>query len=80
MDLSLRQILALVVVSGISVATACGGGGGGEPTDDGADGDATAAAGPAVSPDSAAMITGTVSFEGAAPGWETGLSRPRRRR
>jgi hypothetical protein len=75
MDHPLRQILALVVVSGISIATACGGGGGGEPTDDGADGDAPAATGPVVSPDSAAMITGTVSF-----GWETGLSRPRRRR
>lgn len=70
MDLSLRQILALVVVLGISVATACGGGGGGEPTDDEADGDATAAAGPAVSPDSAAMITGRVSFEGTAPAAE----------
>lgn len=70
MEHPLRLILALVVVSGISIATACGGGGGGEPADDGADDDAAATAGPVVSPDSAAMITGTVSFEGTAPAAE----------
>jgi hypothetical protein len=71
MNHPLKQILALVVVLGISVATACGGGGGGETTDGEADGGAPAGAGPVVSPDSAATITGTVSFEGTAPAAET---------
>ncbi|MCK5439117.1 MAG: carboxypeptidase regulatory-like domain-containing protein [Gemmatimonadetes bacterium] len=70
MDHPLKQILALVVVLGISVATACGGGGGGETTDGEADGGAPAAAGSVVSPDSAATINGTVSFEGTAPAAE----------
>ena len=68
MDHLLRQILALVLVLGISVATACGGGGGGETTDGEAGGDAPA--GPVVSPDSAATINATVSFEGTAPAAE----------
>jgi plastocyanin len=70
MDHPLKPILALVVVLGISVATACSGGGGGETTDGEADGDAPAETGPVISPDSAATISGTVSFEGTAPAAE----------
>ena len=60
-----RSIEALTLVVVFAAASACGGGGGGgEEADTGvAEGEQ---AGPVVSPDSAATITGVVNFTGTA--------------
>ena len=62
-----RSIEALTLIVVFGAASACGGGGGGgEEADTGGAGEAEQA-GPVVSPDSAATITGVVNFTGTPP-------------
>jgi hypothetical protein len=61
-----RSIEALALVALFAAASACGGGGG-EEADTGGVAVEGEQAGPAVSPDSAATITGVVNFTGTAP-------------
>ena len=69
MDHRMKRFLALTV-AGVLFA-ACGGGGDGAGEAETEAGEAGEAAGPVVSPDSAATISGTVAFEGTPPAPET---------
>ena len=64
----MRHSIEALAASLLVVALACGGGG--EETDTGGDVAVDEEAGPAVSPDSAATITGVVNFTGTAPAGE----------
>ena len=64
----MRRSMEALAASLLVVALACGGGG--EETDTGGDVAVDEEAGPAVSPDSAATITGVVNFTGTAPAGE----------
>lgn len=65
----MRSMTTMALVTLFAAVTACGGGGG-EDADTGGGEAAPEAAGPVVSPDSAATITGVVNFEGTAPAGE----------
>ena len=62
-----RSIEALTLLVVFAAASACGGGGGGGGEEADTTGAAGEQAGPVVSPDSAATITGVVNFTGTPP-------------
>ncbi|HEY7471747.1 MAG TPA: carboxypeptidase regulatory-like domain-containing protein [Gemmatimonadota bacterium] len=63
----MRRSIEALTLAAVFAAFACGGGGGGEEADTDV---AVEEAGPVVSPDSAATITGVVNFTGTAPAME----------
>jgi hypothetical protein len=63
-----RSLKTSPLIAILVAAVACGGGGG--EADTGGEATTTEQAGPVVSPDSAAAITGVVNFEGTAPAGE----------